>query len=924
MALQDYNDLYAKSMTKKMRLTFNDADETVITNSEICSEEMSLEEALYSDDYPRIGACESSCFKVRVVNSGSFKGLTVVVEQLINDELDFLATDDGDYIVDEDENYIVVTPNTDFGTSIPYGTFKVYSDEPSNDRMWRDLTCYDAMYDIINADVREWYEGLTFPMTIKQLRDSFFTYLGITQETRTLVNDNFVTNGNFVVEGTLSGKTVLEAICELNGVFGHINRANKMDYISVLSTGHETVTLSWYIDGSGKYEDYTTDAITGIVARKENGDVGTSVGTDTNPYYITDNPLIYGAEGTTELSTALTNLLDKIALITFRPFEIETYGNPMLPIGTAITINTKKYDPENGYSSFAINSFVNHRELVGIQALKDVFQTQGEKQQSEEVNSISSEIKATKYKTHILENTVDTFKSEIQKVDSVLAYTATMRSFSSGLYLTQVDGFLSDEEYENLIGTEVFGNGDLIENYYLASDNDGKNVLDIYSLGVSAGYPWLYASDGTDWNLVRQSGTLMPKTTVSRIYVHDTQNDSSFVDFVLEQNVGWVMALKITQNITISGDGLIIQMDLPSYQGGLNRTCVRPVYKDGEMLTSSDSFSEGETIYLKYIEYSDISDERNPYGFKYVWELLDDNLVRETSIIEQLSNEIVLKVDSNGHIASVSLTADADTATSTLELEADDINFQSFNLNMSTTNFQLTSDYITIDENGIEINKLLGNRILINGDYFRVENPNDDDIYTSIGISEIDMSALHRVPNYSDMHTFEATYSDNGISISDTDLNESIVIETTNITSTQAWGGISTSLQTALGSLANVGDVQSAEPSAVNVGSGWTKLGGVTLPKGRWLIIATARFAENSTGRRGILISTSASVSSASDAVGQLAINNQSAISGTTTYVQTHWITSNLSSSTSFYLHGWQNSGSTLSTLPRITAVRIR
>lgn len=897
MTLNEANRIYSKSIVKQMLLTFSGGAE--ITNSEICSEEMSLEESLFSDDTLKFGACESSCFKIRVVNNGSFKGQTVTVEQLIADSNGRIITSDGDYLTDDDGDYISFADDSSEPTSILYGTFKVYSDEPSNDRMWRDLTCYDAMYDIINADVAAWYQNLTFPMTIKQLRDSFFTYLGITQKTQTLVNDSLSVGGNFTVEGTLSGKTVIEAICEMNFVFGHISRDGKFEYIDV--TDSESLTYEWYVDESGKYEDYTTDLITGIVARAESGDVGTSVGTNTNPYYITDNPLVYGLEGTTELETALNNLLDKVETFTYRPFEVDTYGNPVMPIGTNITINTKKYDTENGYQPFAINSIVVRRELKGIQGLIDSLVTPGEKEVEENVNSIQSEIKRTKGKMHIIENTVDTFKSEITNVESMVAYTVNMRSASTFPFTVMGD-FLTEEEYENLIGTETFIANHDIDTYYPANKYIGKYVLE--TNGGGDGLPILYSSDGTDWNVSKQATTPLSTQSNTRIWEHESQDNDKLIGFALEDNLNYLVAVRLNADITPSANGLCLQFDLPGLSNSVNRTCVRPVYKQGSPFTASDTLSEGQIIYLQYIPYSDISDEPNPYGFKYVWNMLEDNIQRSTSVIEQLSNEIVLKVDSNGHLAEVSLSADPDTYGTTLELTADNINFTSFNLNMQTTNFELTSSTVNIDRDGITVH---GSNFDSNLTANKIELVN----------TAQDSSAL--LTNLS--LTFEAT------SLGTT--SETVVrasgVTTPDVYSSTTWGGINRSLNTSLQSLANIGNIIIDEPNAVSVGnSSWTRVGSVTLPSGRWMIVATARFASNNTGRRGILISTSSSVSSADNAVGQLAVNSSNATSGSYTYIQTHWVTSNLSSSTTFYLQAWQNSGSALSTLPRIRAVRIR
>ena len=396
----------------------------ILTNEDICSEEMSLEEAICSDENLRYGACEASCFKVRVVNSSSFKGMDLHVSMKIKvDDNKYLIDADGNRIVTADGDYIIlnVGKKDDY---INLGHYKVFSDELSNDRMWRDLVCYDYMYDILNAEMSDWYDFISFmpgfPMTLKTFRDSFFEWLDITaqifpdgQVTQTLVNDNFTVNGGFIAEGSLSGKTIIEAICELNGCFGHINRSGKFEYIDLTETS--SIAPLWYInDDSGKYEDYTTNPITGVIARSEASDIGTSVGTMVNPLIIEGNPLIYGKEGTQALTTALTNTLSMVSGLTYRPFKVNTYGNPMLPIGTPITINTKKYDTVNGYQPFTVNSIVSKRVLTGIQAMVDSYEATGTQLRGNEANSLQSQIIRTAGKVHDVKVSLDEFESYIR------------------------------------------------------------------------------------------------------------------------------------------------------------------------------------------------------------------------------------------------------------------------------------------------------------------------------------------------------------------------------------------------------------------------------------------------------------------------------------------------------------------------------
>ena len=404
VTIQEYNDIYKNTVIKKMTIACSGG--LVIRNSNIAQENMSLEESLCSEQNLKFGCCESSCFKVRLLECNhSFLGEWLDVKQTIyTDEDGYLLLEDGGYLLTEDGFRLQLETADAFSH---YGKFKVYSDKPTNDRMWRDLVCYDAMYDILNADMLPWYKTLTFPMTLKALRDSFFDYLQIPQQTTTLVNDNFQTEGGFLVDGQLSGKTIINAICELNGVFGHISHNGVFEYISLPSA--DTIALDWYYDGTGAYEGYVVENITGVRAIGSDTDAGTSVGTTDNVYIVNNNPLIYGTEGTPELETALTNLLNAIKDITYRPFNVTTYGNPMLPLGTNLVINTRDQ---------VINSFVMSRKLNGIQALKDTYKAVGDEKQPSDVNSLQSQIIRSRGKTHEMEVDVNQLKSTINNPET--------------------------------------------------------------------------------------------------------------------------------------------------------------------------------------------------------------------------------------------------------------------------------------------------------------------------------------------------------------------------------------------------------------------------------------------------------------------------------------------------------------------------
>lgn len=398
LPISGWDELYRNTReAKNMILSFSDG--TTLRNSEIVMEQMSLEESLCSEENLRYGCCESSCFQIRIVNhEKSFEGLYLNVVQSFPPQFVRLIGSDDAYIIDDDGNYI----NGADMYFAKYGNFRVISDKPTSDRVYRDLICYDKMYDIIHANVFEWYNGLTFPMTVKDFRDSFFEYLNIQQAEVDLINDDFLVQGDFYVSEELSGRTVIESICEMNGAFGHMNRDGIFEYITLPST--DTITYPHYVNGSCVYEDYETAEITGIRATNVEGDSGTVVGTEGNFYVMQSNIITFGSEGTPELMAALNNILEQIKDFTYTPFTVQTYGNPMLPLGTNVVFETR-------YKT--INSFVMTRFLSGIQALRDTFTTLGDKQYPDDVNRIRNEIINSAGTTHKLVNDVNTLDSEI-------------------------------------------------------------------------------------------------------------------------------------------------------------------------------------------------------------------------------------------------------------------------------------------------------------------------------------------------------------------------------------------------------------------------------------------------------------------------------------------------------------------------------
>lgn len=379
------------SVEKQIHIRF---DNTEITNAELYAEEFELNESLCSKERLTFGACEASSIKFKVGDVfGSLKGKTLNVTLEVG------------------------------GLELPLGIYKVDSDRPDADRNYREVVAFDKMADILNADVTAWYNGLTFSssFTIKKFRDSFFAHLGIQQEDVTLVNDTAVVKKTMDSK-VLSGKTVITAICEINGVFGHISREGIFQYKS-LTTSDDGVypsdtlypsdilfpkNVNSYNIFSGmrisaNCEDYMTQKIDKLVIRGQEDDIGKTVGTGNNAYVVEGNPLAWD-KSNYDLTRMANNLFEKIRHVSYKPCEVSLVGNPCVEVGDAF-VTTGALQ--------RIESYVLERQMKGVQALFDTFVAQGTEVYDEKVNGVEESILRLNGRGNVLQRNVDSLVSEV-------------------------------------------------------------------------------------------------------------------------------------------------------------------------------------------------------------------------------------------------------------------------------------------------------------------------------------------------------------------------------------------------------------------------------------------------------------------------------------------------------------------------------
>ena len=337
--------------------------------------------------------------------------------------------------------YIEATITAEDGETLPL--FAGYVDSQSNTN-YEDyitkITAVDALKPVLDQDVTSWYNALTFPITIKNMRDSFFTYVGMTQETTYLVND-----GQTVIKSiddpTITGATILKSICQISGRFGiygrdkvfHYRRLGRVDegtfpssttYPSVNlfpaeSNANEQILKDLY--SSVTYQPYHTQKVSKVIIIGQDGAIkGQSGDASADTLYIADNKLAWGLGNATQ---AAANIISEIGEISFTPARLDCKGLPYIECGDIFLANTRIN---------AVTSYVLERTLTGIQAIRDSYVGDIEEKRQAYTLTVQTEIGATQSATSEAQSTADSAASAASTAQSTASGAASAASNAQG------------------------------------------------------------------------------------------------------------------------------------------------------------------------------------------------------------------------------------------------------------------------------------------------------------------------------------------------------------------------------------------------------------------------------------------------------------------------------------------------------------
>lgn len=364
------------SVHKELTITFPDIS-TVFTNDDIVGESFSLTESIQSgDDLDFIGCCASVC-QVEIANTAL---------ELVGQKMIVSIKADGS------------------NESIPL--FYGFVDSAAKQDAYsvtRKIVAYDPLAKILQQDCTDWYLGLDFPMRVLDFRNAFWEYIGYDQEDIKLINDFIWLNQGLDGKSKISGKTIVESICEFNACYGLFNRNGVFTY-QYLNDIYEGLYPAddLYPDDdlhpssenpdseayditrllSVKYEGYTTKCIDHVYITDKDGSVVGEYGTGSNMYIVANNFLSFGITQS-EAQEAAQKIYFKIFEIDYVPCEVEVVSAPWVECSDVLVF----IGPTD-----ILRSYILSRTITGIQFLKDSFDIPGSEYRSTNLDSAETKL----------------------------------------------------------------------------------------------------------------------------------------------------------------------------------------------------------------------------------------------------------------------------------------------------------------------------------------------------------------------------------------------------------------------------------------------------------------------------------------------------------------------------------------------------
>lgn len=411
-----------------------------LTNEDIIADSLELKEAIETSGNLSFQGCIASSLKIETFN-------------LVDDTLVGMAIE-CDITADET-------------TTIPL--FRGYISEVTNathEEYTTTIRAYDALYKINNKDVTSWYNALSFPMSMQNFRNSFFSYVGVTQIADYLPNDGMSIQKT-IEDKVITGEKIIKAICQINGRYGRIARSGRFEYVHLVEgtealypredlypaddlypaaeNALDNVAKAYYTDIS--FENYRVASITKVQLIVKDGSIGATSGSGTNVFTVQNNPLIWGLSAASLRSIA-TNLYNTVQGLWYVPSEIKCVGLPYLECGDFVMMSARRS---------IVRAYVLERTLKGIQILTDSYSADGDKYQPTYTPTVQTQTNANAQAiTTETARATSAEASEASTRASQISSEASTRQSQINAVNVRCDNLNArDAQIENLVATKA-------------------------------------------------------------------------------------------------------------------------------------------------------------------------------------------------------------------------------------------------------------------------------------------------------------------------------------------------------------------------------------------------------------------------------------------------------------------------------------
>ena len=378
-----------------------DSETVTISNSEIVSESMKLNQSICDESDLKFGGCIASQFEIEITKNIDLTGREIhvylnqraVIPTYPTDPTETGNTDIITYPTSSssESTYITYPGFTVIeGDSIDLFHGTIYSCKLTKNRIVRKIVAYDDFYRKGNIDCTNWYRSLysgTDTITLGTLRGELLKKFKITQEKNGSYNslidlpaDNLRV---YMIEGSVTVGELLRQICEFNGCFGFINGEGRLEYITISQDSDESEEYKYYIDI--ETEDFSRSSFNGLyITHFENGNGIYWFGSvsEENLYFMEDNQVVTTGYTPSSFDTYFRDI-DKTALaenfsVNYDPINLKSEYRSWVEIGDKIRAEVYWYDLDGTRCHKVFISRVLSRSISGIQAITDEITANGE------------------------------------------------------------------------------------------------------------------------------------------------------------------------------------------------------------------------------------------------------------------------------------------------------------------------------------------------------------------------------------------------------------------------------------------------------------------------------------------------------------------------------------------------------------------